>query len=94
MKNYINMMEAFVEEILDDVAPELDCCTCEQCRSDIAAWTLNHLPPRYVASHAGNVISKADSLRIQHLTDVRTALIQAAEMVRSHPRHVPGDPVK
>ena len=87
MKRYENMMEAFVEEVLEKMAPELDCCTCEQCQSDIAAWALNQLPPRYVATQAGGAISKADTLRIQHLTDVRTAIIQGAELVKEHPRH-------
>ena len=60
---------------------------CDQCRSDIAAHALNHLPPRYVATQSGGAISKADSLRIQHLTDVRTAIILAAQVVKEYPRH-------
>lgn len=87
MKKYVNMMETFVEETLQLIAPELDCCTCEQCRNDIAALALNRLPPRYVVTEAGGAISKADTMRIQHLTDVRTALIQAAQAVKEHPRH-------
>ena len=87
MKRYENMMEAFVEEVLEKIEPELGCCTCEQCRSDIIAWALNQLPPKYVATQAGGAISKADTLRIQHLTDVRTAIIQGAELVKKHPRH-------
>ena len=87
MKGYRNMMETMVEDALEAMAPELDCCTCEQCRNDITAWALNHLPPRYVATDAGGVISKADTMRIQHLTDVRTALVQAAQMVKENPRH-------
>ncbi len=87
MKKYENMMETIVEEELDAVGQEMDCCRCEQCRSDIAALALNHLPPQYVVTRAGGAIRKADTMRIQHLTDVRTALIQAAQMVKSQPRH-------
>ena len=87
MKRYENMMEAMVEEELDLLGDSLGCCTCDQCRSDVAAFALNHLPPRYVATRAGGVISKADGLRIQHVTDVRTAVIQAAQMVKDNPRH-------
>ena len=87
MKLYVNMMESFVEEVLEKMAPELGCCTCEQCRGDIIAWALNQLPPKYVATRAGGAISKADALRIQHLTDARTAIIQGAELVKEHPRH-------
>lgn len=87
MRKYENMMESIVEEELDIMAPELECCTCEQCRNDMAAWALNQLPPKYVVTQAGSAISKADTMRIQHLTDVRTALVQAAQMVKENPRH-------
>ena len=87
MRKYQNMMESIVEEVLDMIASELDCCTCEQCRSDIAALALNHLPPKYVVTQAGGAISKADTMRIQHMTDVRTAVVLASQMVNAHPRH-------
>lgn len=87
MKRYENVMEALVEEELDILGDSLGCCLCEQCRNDVAAHALNQLPPRYVVTSSGSVISKADSMRIQHLTDVRTALLQAAQLVRENPRH-------
>ena len=65
----------------------LGCCMCEQCRSDIAAHALIQLPPRNVVTRAGGAISKADSLRIQHHTDVRTAIMLAAQVVKEFPRH-------
>ena len=87
MKKYENMMEAFVEGELQVMRSSLGCCTCEQCLNDVAAHALNPLPPRYVVTPAGGAISKADTMRIQHLTDVRTALIQAAQVVKENPRH-------
>lgn len=87
MKMYQNMMETTVEDTLDMLLPELDCCTCELCRNDMVAYALNHLPPRYVVTRSGGVISKADTMRIQHMTDVRTALVRAAQMVKENPRH-------
>ena len=51
------------------------------------AFALNQLPTRYVATSAGGTISKADSLRIQHMTDIRTALIKASKIVKDSPRH-------
>ena len=83
MKMYQNIMETIVEELKDS----LDCCTCAQCRSDMIAFALNQLPTRYVATSAGGTISKADSLRIQHMTDIRTALIKASKIVKDSPRH-------
>ena len=87
MKKYENMMELIVEDEIDAVAHGMGCCLCEQCRNDISALALNRLPPQYVVIRAGGAIRKADTMRIQHLTDVRTALIQAAEIVKNSPRH-------
>ena len=87
MKQYENMMEGIVEEEMESLGDSLGCCMCEQCRSDIAAHARNHLPPRYVVTRAGGAISKADSLRIQHHTDVRTAIMLAAQVVKEFPRH-------
>lgn len=87
MKKYENMMELIVEDELDSVAIGMGCCLCEQCRNDIAALALNRLPPQYVVTRAGGAIRKADTMRIQHLTDVRTALIQAAVVIKQSPRH-------
>ena len=87
MKLYQNVMESFVEEELDRMGDILGCCLCEQCRNDVAAYALNHVPSRYVVTKSGGIISKADSLRTQHLTDVRTALLQAAQVIKETPRH-------
>ena len=84
MKMYQNIMETIVEEQYDELKDSLDCCTCAQCRSDMIAFALNQLPTRYVATSAGGTIS---SLRIQHMTDIRTALIKASKIVKDFPRH-------
>ncbi|WP_122643392.1 late competence development ComFB family protein [Luxibacter massiliensis] len=87
MKLYKNIMEDLVEEQFDHIKNSLDCCTCEQCRSDMIAYTLNHLPSRYVVSQAGEIISKVNSLKGQHMTDIRTELMRASQIVKNHPRH-------
>ena len=46
LKNY---MEDLVLEKLDDVMAQYPfCCTCDQCKRDIATLALNHLQPRYI----------------------------------------------
>lgn len=87
MKKYVNVMETIVEEALDSMSDILDCCLCEQCRNDIAAYTLNHLPTRYVVTRSGEIISKAENMRSQHFADVRTNIIRAAQIISKHPRH-------
>lgn len=87
MALYHNAMEDLVEELFDEMKGEFDCCLCEQCRADIIAFGLNQLPSKYVVTKAGGAISKADSLRFQHITDIRAALLRGVQVVKEFPRH-------
>ena len=57
------------------------------CRADIIALALNRLPPRYVCTPAGEMITKLDQATLQKKADALTALTQAAELVKASPRH-------
>lgn len=87
MRLYRNIMEDLVEDQFDEIKDELDCCTCAQCRSDIIAHALNQLPPKYVVSHTGELITKLHNLEVQKVTDVRRYLIEASQIVKANPRH-------
>ena len=87
MVRYRNLMEILLEELFDEMREQLDCCTCEVCRSDIIALALNHLPPRYVCTPAGEMITKLDQIVPQNKTDAMKALIQAAKVIRDTPHH-------
>lgn len=87
MKAYKNVMELLVEDRIDEILKSLDCCKCEQCRSDIIAYALNQLPPKYVVTPSGEAYSKTFSLGVQHATDIATAITQGATIVSQNPRH-------
>jgi len=82
-----NLMETLVEMKLDETIDKFDCCKCEQCRTDIATYALNRLPPKYVATYEGEVYSKIDTLSLQYETDMLTVLMQGAQIVKAYPRH-------
>lgn len=83
-----NVMEDIVWQNIDRVLQEVpDVCQCEKCRSDIAAYALNHLKPRYATTHRGEIISKASTLETQQYLDVITALTMAVKQVGKNPRH-------
>ena len=84
---YQNVMEQLVEEQFERMADSLGCCLCEECRSDIIAYALNQLPPKYVVTSTGGIYSKTYVLRSQHLTDIVTAITHGASLVRDNPRH-------
>ncbi|MCI8622447.1 MAG: late competence development ComFB family protein [Provencibacterium sp.] len=87
MPAYKNIMEDIVEAKMNQMQETLNCCTCEQCRSDIVAYALNQLPPKYVATAKGEVYSKLYTLSVQHDADVMAALTQGAKLVAKNPRH-------
>jgi competence protein ComFB len=82
VKNY---METIVFDMMERVAASFDCCTCEQCRSDIAAYALNHLPPKYVVSN--EVYTKLNVLQRQFDVDVVSRLAEGVQLIKKNPRH-------
>lgn len=85
LKNY---MEELVWEYLDKVIQmKGDVCTCDKCRYDIAALTLNALPPRYVVTDIGETFTRIKALEQQFHADVVTALTNSIIIVKSRPHH-------
>lgn len=84
---YHNLMEDIVLQHVDSLMEAGGCCPCEICRSDVIAYTLNHLPPHYVSSDTGRMMVKLQSYEAQFHTDVIAALSTAVKLVHDHPRH-------
>ena len=84
---YKNLMEDIVLQNLDTVMAAGDCCTCDACKSDVVAYTLNHLAPHYVATRQGRLMVKLQSYELQSRADVVAAISEAAVMVSKAPRH-------
>lgn len=83
-----NCMEDIVLQTLDEVLKlRTDVCDCEKCRADIAAIALNKLPPRYVASEAGQVYIKAEQFDSQYRSDIISALLEGINKVNGNKRH-------
>lgn len=82
-----NYMEDVVFKYLDSIIASTDCCRCQRCRMDIAAYALNQLPSKYVVTRKGEVYSKLLELQQQFETDVIIAIVKAIEVVKKNPRH-------
>lgn len=87
MQQYRNAMEAVVLETYEMVKDSLNCCQCEICKTDVIAYALNHLPPKYVVSPQGELYTKASMLGSQYKITVISALAEAARVVRERPKH-------
>lgn len=83
----VNVMEEIVREMMPNVLRVYDCCKCEKCQQDILAYTLNHLPPRYVVRTSGAVMTRFTLSREQEQADIITAVVNAIELISKNPRH-------
>ena len=80
----VNLMEGFVEARIDEVMHKFNCCTCDKCRQDILAMTLNKLPPFYVLEDDLNI---RDQKEKERSADVAAALVKAVLAVKANPNH-------
>jgi len=84
---YRNLMEDIVLQNLDMVMKRGGGCTCDACKSDVAALALNRLEPHYVATREGRLMVKLQSYELQSRADVAAAISEAALVVAKSPRH-------
>lgn len=79
-----NIVESVVLKHLDEAILRFNTCSCDRCKCDIVAHTLNNLQPKYVvgSQRRAEVIQENVSVRT-----ILTALVQAVLAVRSNPRH-------
>ncbi|MGI6175401.1 MAG: late competence development ComFB family protein [Christensenellales bacterium] len=82
-----NLMESLVDMNLDSLIRMTGCCDCAMCRADILAYTLNHLPPRYVTSTEGNIFVQVDSMTLQAQADIMAGIMKAITVIKNAPRH-------
>lgn len=82
-----NITEQVVWKNIDQILPTTNNCACERCRLDIASYALNRLPPHYVVSEEGEMISYFDTTNGQNSLDVVTAVVTAMKKVGERPNH-------
>lgn len=85
--NFKNYMEDLVQDMLPAVIKNMTVCKCEQCRMDMMAYALNHLPAKYVVTRKGNLYTRIEAMHSQFDADIITALSHGAALVAENPRH-------
>ncbi len=83
----VNVMEGIVDEKLELMLKDEDCCKCDRCLEDMKAIALNQLPSKYVSTHNGELFSKLDALMRQSSIDINVSVTYAIKMVSEHPSH-------
>ncbi|MGQ9556896.1 MAG: late competence development ComFB family protein [Desulfurispora sp.] len=88
----INCTELAVKELLPEVLEQYkrtygQVCTCQRCQEDIMALALNYLPPHYVATEKGYILTNVHLQQLGGRTAVLAQLCHAAHRVMENPRH-------
>lgn len=84
---FTNVMENLVKEQIDKNIGTFGICQCSVCRSDLAALALNHLPPKYVSTEKGRLISETEKMSYDNILEIIKVIAECAEMVKKNPRH-------
>jgi len=61
-------------------------CTCEECITDLAAWTLNHVAPRYYTSLLAPLTPDPTRER-QYQVEIELAVAAGVKKLKEHPHH-------
>ena len=84
---YVNVMQVLVEEKAPKYAQMFGLCTCARCMEDVKAYTLNHLPSKYVVMEPGDRIPRLTVYEGRFASDITAQLLQACKIIMAHPHH-------
>ena len=80
-------MQVLVEEKAPKYTKLFGLCTCGRCMEDVKAYTLNHLPSKYVVIEPGDRIPRLTVYEGRFASDITAQLLQACKVIMAHPHH-------
>ena len=86
-RNIHNVMEDMVRIEIEENIDSLGICPCPVCRRDLMTLTLNNVPPKYVNTEKGAIMSKVGSMSRAEKIKLLAEIAHYAEKVRDRPRH-------
>ncbi len=63
-----------------------DFCGCDVCRDDAMVYALNRVPPRYVSSPTGSVVTEINLEKEQSRAPIDVAMMEALRKISAAPR--------
>ena len=82
-----NRSQEIVYEAIEKLVTEgTAMCTCEECVMDLAAWTLNHVTPRYYTSLL-SPLNPDPAIEHKVRVEVELALASGLKRLKAHPHH-------
>ncbi|HOU35900.1 MAG TPA: CheR family methyltransferase [Candidatus Omnitrophota bacterium] len=83
-----NIIEDIARDFLNSsLTLRYDICTCNQCRNDMLAHILSHVPAKYVTTEEGALHTIMQQTRVEHQAEIARAILQAVDIIGSNPRH-------
>lgn len=82
-----NAVEVHVVEAYDTLRPHFpEFCGCEVCKADVIVYALNRLPPRYVATLEGQIVTEVSLDKQQGRASIDVAVMDGFRRVSMSPR--------
>lgn len=83
---YINVMQALVDEKAPKYIQLLGVCPCSRCLADVKALALSHLDPKYIVIHKSQKLLYS-AYENHYNAAVISQIISACRVVMANPRH-------
>ncbi len=61
-------------------------CGCDMCRADVIVYALNRLPPKYVATLEGSIVTEVNLDKHQGRASIEVAVMEGFKRVTMSPR--------
>lgn len=84
---YLNIMERIVEDKIIYFMRQFDVCTCDRCKADTIALTMNGLMPKYIVTTPAAVDPLLSYYTNRLISDVTVEATKACMIVKDNPRH-------
>lgn len=83
----VNVMERIVNDKIIYYMRQFDVCTCDRCKADVIALTLNGLLPKYIVTMPAAVDPLISYYTNRLISDVTVEATKACMIVKENPRH-------
>lgn len=84
---YVNIMEALVLDQMDESMRQFGVCTCNRCKSDCIALSLNNLPPKYSVMKPNETSPLLNYFSNKYHAMVIAQISRACITIKEHPNH-------
>ena len=82
-----NLVEEHVLASYESLRPRFpEFCGCEVCREDALVYALNRVPPRYVSSRQGSVVTEVNLEKEQSRAAIDVAMMDGLRKISLAPR--------